>query len=725
MALSGTINGSTANKYIDSKITWSAIQSIDGNYSNVTATLYYSRNNTGYTTSGTWSGSITINGTKINGASQYLKITHNSNTVAMTCTVKVPHNSDGTKTITISAAGTIPETTLSSINISKSVTLDTIPRASSVTLSASSVNVGASITATISRYSSSFTHQVKFFISGKESTYYKTFTGVGTSQSFTIPDTWYAAMPSSSSCTAYCRVTTLNNGVNVGDAVSKSFTVNVPSSVKPTIGSITLTPTPITLTNGKRVDLLVKGKNKITVKASGCSAGNGSTIAYYTFQGPSLNNTVVVDGATECSYTGGTVGDTGTQTYKVTVGDGRGSTRAVTQSKTIVCHDYYNPSISNFKASRIANQDGTSSIKCTYTPNYALVNGTNGYTVTATYFKGTNIQAQPLTGSGDTIPLGQDTDSVYQIYLTITDYYGGSGKSDVGTVYGTLRTMNITQDGTGVAIGKLAESNELFECRWPAQFDHNVDVQNNLNVQNDLEVDGIIQSAGISDTGGIITIGSIVTQYDVSFGAIGHQGRLYSDYNTDHDNIVYLRTGTNTTGGKEAGIAIHETSVYVPDVENSGIVNLGSSGRRWNQLYAKSGTIETSDENQKNNIEDMSDVQANLFSKLKPITYQMSTGTSGRTHYGFGSREVEKALLELGMTGQDFAGFCKDAQIDENGQSIVDEDGNIVYDYALRYSEFIALNTYMIQKLQQIIQDQQEEINDMKAEIDKLKNTSL
>ena len=66
MALSGTISGKTNNKYIDVKMDWSATQSYEDNTSKITAKVYYKRNNTGYTTSGTWRGSITINGTTKN-----------------------------------------------------------------------------------------------------------------------------------------------------------------------------------------------------------------------------------------------------------------------------------------------------------------------------------------------------------------------------------------------------------------------------------------------------------------------------------------------------------------------------------------------------------------------------------------------------------------------------------------------------------------------------------
>ena len=37
----GTINGTTGNQYIDSKIVWSSVANADTNSSSVTAALYY------------------------------------------------------------------------------------------------------------------------------------------------------------------------------------------------------------------------------------------------------------------------------------------------------------------------------------------------------------------------------------------------------------------------------------------------------------------------------------------------------------------------------------------------------------------------------------------------------------------------------------------------------------------------------------------------------------
>ena len=133
MAKSGTINGTTNNQYVVSKVSWSSTPDTAGNYSLVTATLYYSRTNSGYKTYGTWNGSITIDGKKTSG-SKYITITQNSNTVAMTVSnIKVPHDSSGSKQCTISASGGISGTSFTSTTLSAKVTLDSIPRKATIT----------------------------------------------------------------------------------------------------------------------------------------------------------------------------------------------------------------------------------------------------------------------------------------------------------------------------------------------------------------------------------------------------------------------------------------------------------------------------------------------------------------------------------------------------------------------------------------------------------------
>lgn len=131
MALSGTIFGTTNNEWIDAKIEWSATQSIVENTSTITATLYYIRTNSGYTTHGNLRGSITIDG-RTQSTVNEIWITDTHWEEASTYTYRVSHNTDGTKTLTISATGYINNTSLDETILSGSITLDKINRNASL-----------------------------------------------------------------------------------------------------------------------------------------------------------------------------------------------------------------------------------------------------------------------------------------------------------------------------------------------------------------------------------------------------------------------------------------------------------------------------------------------------------------------------------------------------------------------------------------------------------------
>lgn len=77
------------------------------------------------------------------------------------------------------------------------------------------------------------------------------------------------------------------------------------------------------------------------------------------------------------------------------------------------------------------------------------------------------------------------------------------------------------------------------------------------------------------------------------------------------------------------------------------------------------------------------------------------------------------------MFAYDFAGFCKDIKtetyLDEEGREctkeVLSENGEPEYTYSLRYGEFIALNTFMIQKLYAENQNLKKENQDIKERL--------
>lgn len=149
----------------------------------------------------------------------------------------------------------------------------------------------------------------------------------------------------------------------------------------------------------------------------------------------------------------------------------------------------------------------------------------------------------------------------------------------------------------------------------------------------------------------------------------------------------------------EENITIADMALYATDgYGDGGNISLGLSSYKWKNIYATNGTIQTSDRNEKNTIAEMTAEQAQaLIYGLKPSTYQMNAGTSGRTHWGMISQDIEELFDSLGWSSLDFAGFIKSPKVvvskveDENGKKqLVSETIDGEYVYSLRYDEFVA-----------------------------------
>ena len=155
-------------------------------------------------------------------------------------------------------------------------------------------------------------------------------------------------------------------------------------------------------------------------------------------------------------------------------------------------------------------------------------------------------------------------------------------------------------------------------------------------------------------------------------------------------------------------------------------IPLGNETYKWSQLYAKSGTINTSDENMKHDINPISEKYEKLFHLIEPCTYMFNSGD--RVHIGTIAQNVKTAMDTVGITNEELSAFCADRKmktvINNNGESIeapdLDENGNEQYTYGIRYSEFIMLNTHMLQKLYKKVDEQQKEIDELKTIVNEL-----
>ena len=107
----------------------------------------------------------------------------------------------------------------------------------------------------------------------------------------------------------------------------------------------------------------------------------------------------------------------------------------------------------------------------------------------------------------------------------------------------------------------------------------------------------------------------------------------------------------------------------------------------------------TSDRNAKNGITDITERYSGMFDALKPRLYKYNDGTSGRLHTGFVAQEVEEAAIGAGISREEFATLC------------ITDEGKEGESWGLRYEEFIALNTYEIQKLKKRLSELEKIMN--------------
>lgn len=156
------------------------------------------------------------------------------------------------------------------------------------------------------------------------------------------------------------------------------------------------------------------------------------------------------------------------------------------------------------------------------------------------------------------------------------------------------------------------------------------------------------------------------------------------------------------------------TGSFSPVVDN--YIILGRSNRRFRNVYSTNGVSTTSDRNRKHDIKTLDDKYIQLFDRLQPVTYILNE-SGERTHVGFISQDVENAMEEIGMSSMDFAGFCKDRLLDDEGNPLLDNEGNEQYYYSLRYSEFIAINTQKIKKIESQMNEKHLETEEWKKNI--------
>lgn len=295
----------------------------------------------------------------------------------------------------------------------------------------------------------------------------------------------------------------------------------------------------------------------------------------------------------------------------------------------------------------------------------------------------------------------------------------------------TVSELMINKDGGNVNIGD-SENNYTTTIKNDLLAKKDVDINGEVLIWGSVSTEGNVKlqksGAGIY---GAITVDS--GTMDVKLLSINSSNNIHmGDYTGLNASPVYLHA---------KGVQYNFTDVgFAPEASNA--QKLGTASKLWSTVYAKTGSINTSDRTKKHDINDLTEVYEKLFLMLQPKSFVFNDGD--RVHIGAISQDVEEAMQKLGIEPEKFAGFCKDIRYEyteyneEDGTPVEsskvpckDEDGNIIYDYALRYQEFIFLTIHMVQKLwarTEVLENENREIKEqlqsMQQDIAELKKVS-
>lgn len=528
--MSGTIIGERTGAYGPRiMIEWKVLeQDIAGNRSNVEAISYMevaatidytSRNNVNINIAGN-----SVNKTAKSSSSSAQKRELNRHTAW------VNHSSDGSRSITIASSYNVQITWrgqwISDISAGATVTLDSIPRASTInsasipyslqapngSASASSINIS------LSKKLSSYTHYIKL-------EHGNTFIGEWNESnptslvlSTTHVDRMFKALPNSTSGTFKLTVITKNGSSNIGSA-STNVTANLHSNSGPYFTSNTIGIAGSGL--DKTWNTYIQSISKASVTSS-ASPGLGATLRSISItQGSSVIGSST---GANVSATSPTLTASGNVSFKYTVTDSRGNTTE--ETKTISVIPYVTPSVNTFSAQRNATTNTTANIS--YNVSYSPVNGNNKLTIVSKYTgtaSGTPVN-KVFAGTGTARATDSSSYSVtnlnkfgnFDFSIEITDSLGNKS-SNIYSMTSSALPLTIDKNNQGIGVGKDYERGAL-DVGGDAYIDGKLYV-NNREVQS---------TAGSNSLGDLNTINNVtngVTFQHISASATNNPGQVW------------------------------------------------------------------------------------------------------------------------------------------------------------------------------------------------------
>lgn len=485
------ISGST---YLTFRVVWSSTPDTDSNSSAVTVWVYVDKSSSSTAaTSGTANTSVTVGSTTQYENGLKFEVSP-GNTVMLFAKAgfKVNHANDGSCSVKISV--NIGSTIDMSASGEKTVTLDTIARASVPTMSSTDFKIGADVYLYTNRKSANFTHDLYFKYN--DGTYgnpiYK---GLNTSINLSqFADLFYSQSPNAIKRQGTFLLRTFNGSTQVGDNTITFYT-NVDSSRSDVIPDVTMNISAVPLEDWVETEY-VQNKTYLTADMTGTAKKHAGIKKYAVKE---YNGTTYVSGTERISSAASISFDTynpirssGSVTIKGYVTDTREITSsAVTQNITVIPYSkprlYRNAMYNNIICERCDadsgefSNSGTALKLIVCAEWYSLLNSENTAELQICYESGSGqkvdwqkIDTQQQGGTaadgymsglefnGIVPDITLDTADSYQITIRCIDRFGEWDQTGY-SIPTAKAALHLGEGGNKAAFGKYAEIDNALE----------------------------------------------------------------------------------------------------------------------------------------------------------------------------------------------------------------------------------------------------------------------
>ena len=273
-------------------------------------------------------------------------------------------------------------------------------------------------------------------------------------------------------------------------------------------------------------------------------------------------------------------------------------------------------------------------------------------------FKISDASSMIQTGSWTNIPVGFYTNGTERLRILST------GDIALGNTAANLASNTSTQGGGG-----YVASDKHFEF---ATDSNRSTVEIGKNNANDGDIVVFRKQGNVVGSIGAFTSGTSA----LFFGSL--DTALLA--NSGNDSIHPWNASTNSN--------------------RDNAIDLGNGSNRFNDLYATNGTIQTSDQNEKQQIAALTDAEitaakaiSQLFKTFKWNDKVAAKGDAARTHTGVIAQDVEAAMTAAGLDAGDYAFFIStDWYVDADGNEVeADSEGAIAKNRkGIRYPELLS-----------------------------------